>query len=121
MIGHLKIYIYFKNIYIYIYIYIYMCVCIYIYVCICIYIYKIYIYIQTFLFYQNSSVWLDMQDARSRDRNRPTLRLTKSQLSRSTRGPGWLREFLRYLFSNSSSSCLLIFLYPIGYQSAQFF
>ena len=33
----------------------------------------IYIYIvihrQTVLFYQNSSVWLDTQDARSRDRN----------------------------------------------------
>ena len=35
----------------------------------------------------------------------------------------WLKEFLRYLCSNSSSSsvCLFTFLYPIGYQSAQFF
>ena len=32
----------------------------------------------------------------------------------------WLRELLRYLCSNSSSR-LLTFLYPIGYQSAQFF
>ena len=32
----------------------------------------------------------------------------------------WLREFLRYLCSNSSSR-LFTFLYPIGYQSAQFF
>ena len=33
----------------------------------------------------------------------------------------WLREFLRYLCSNSRSVCLFTFLYPIGYQSAQFF
>ena len=32
----------------------------------------------------------------------------------------WLRELLRYLCSNSSSR-LFTFLYPIGYQSAQFF
>ena len=32
----------------------------------------------------------------------------------------WLRELLRYLCSNSSS-CSFTFLYPIGYQSAQFF
>ena len=32
----------------------------------------------------------------------------------------WLRESLRYLCSNSSSR-LFTFLYPIGYQSAQFF
>ena len=32
----------------------------------------------------------------------------------------WLREFLRYLCSNSSSH-LFTFLYPIGYLSAQFF
>ena len=72
----------------------------------------IYIYIvihrQTVSFYQNSSVWLDTQDARSLDRNQ-------------SNGPRWLREFLRYLFSNSSSSRLFTFLYLIGYQSAQFF
>ena len=32
----------------------------------------------------------------------------------------WLRELLRYLSSNSSSR-LFTFLYPIGYQSAEFF
>ena len=32
----------------------------------------------------------------------------------------WLKELLRYLCSNSSSR-LFTFLYPIGYQSAQFF
>ena len=32
----------------------------------------------------------------------------------------WLRELLRYLCTNSSSH-LFTFLYPIGYQSAQFF
>ena len=43
---------FFLKIYIYIYIYIYVV-----------------IHRQTVSFYQNSSVWLDMQDARSRDRN----------------------------------------------------
>ena len=33
----------------------------------------------------------------------------------------WLREILRYLWSNSSSVHLFTFLYPISYQSAQFF
>ena len=32
----------------------------------------------------------------------------------------WLREFFKVLYSNSSSR-LFTFLYPIGYQSAQFF
>ena len=49
------------------------------------------------------------------------------RLSRRPLGPQAdhvdLGEFLRYLFSNSnsSSSRLFTFLYPIGYQSAQFF
>ena len=33
----------------------------------------------------------------------------------------WLREFLWYLCSNSSCVRLFTFLYPISYQSAQFF
>ena len=72
--------------YIYIYIYIWKPINTHIYVSKCnrksnVYI-NIYIYIyivihrQTVSFYQNSSVWLDTQDARSRDRNPSTLRLT---------------------------------------------
>ena len=50
------------------------------YVCVCIYIYiYIYIYIlihrQTVSFYHNYSVWLDMQDASSLDRNPPNFML----------------------------------------------
>ena len=96
-------------IYIYIYIYIY---CIYIY-CIDIYCIYIYIYIvihrQTVSFYRNSSVWLDTQDAQSRDRDPSNFTLDKFQTTRSPSGPRWLREFLRYLFSNSSSSLCLHF------------
>ena len=70
----------------------------------------IYIYIvihrQTVSFYQNSSVWLDTQDAQSRDRN-------LSNFTLSFR-PRWLREFLRYLFRNSSSSCLFTFFYTLS-------
>ena len=41
----------------------------FLYIYIYIYIYNIVIHRQTVSFYQNSSVWLDTQDARSRDRN----------------------------------------------------
>ena len=44
-----------------------VCVCVYVYIYIYIYIYVI--HWQTVSFYQNSSVWLDMQDARSWDWN----------------------------------------------------
>ena len=81
----------------------------------------IYIYIvihrQTVSFYQNSSVWLDTQDARSRDRNPSNFTLDCASDHSTTLAKGILRYFI---FRNSSSLCLH-FLYPIGYQSAQFF
>ena len=77
----------------------------------------IYIYIhivihrQTVSFYQNSSVWLDTQDSRSRDRNPSNLyaRLSHRPLKRTTLAKG---IFQRYLFSNSSSSRLFTFFKP---------
>ena len=83
----------FSFIYIYIYIYIY-----------------IVIHRQTVSFYQNSLVWLDTQDARSR--NPSNFTLNKFQTSRPPSGPRWLREYLRYLFSNSSSVRLFTFFIP---------
>ena len=87
-------------IYIYIYIYIYTntsaragydtrSICIYIYIYIYIY---IVIHRQTVSFYQNSSVWLDPQDARSRDRN----------LSNFT---------IDYIFGNLSNIYIYIYIY----------
>ena len=84
----------------------------------------IYIYIviqrQTVSFYQNSSVW-------HWGRSKPGSKALQLYVRLNLRPLGqkayhiWLREFLRYLFSNSSSSRLLTFIYPIGYQSVQFF
>ena len=72
----------------------------------------IYIYIvihrQTVSFYQNSSVWLDTQDARSRDRKPIQLYV---RLSLRPLAQRWLREFLKYLCSNSRNFRLLTFLY----------
>ena len=68
-------------------------------VCVCIYIY-IYIVIhrQTVLFYQNSSVWLDTQDTRSRDRNPSNFTLDwvsdHSATKRTTLAKGILRYFI---------------------------
>ena len=129
-----------NNIYIYIYIYIYIrryiCVCIYIYIYIYIYthshryicvdIYK-YIYIvihrQTVSFYQNSSVWLDTQDARSQDRNPSNFTLDcvsdHSATKRTMLAKGILRYF--YFLATAAAAFVYIYLYPIGYQSAQFF
>ena len=66
-------------------------------ICVCVYIY-IYIYIvihrQTVSFYQNSSVWLDTQDARSRDRNFMVDCVSDhSSTKRTTLAKGILRYF----------------------------
>ena len=78
----------------YIYIYIYMIVMIMIYIYIYIY---IVIHRQTVLFYQDSSVWLDMQDTRSRDRNPSNFTLDcvsdHSSTKRTTLAKGILRYF----------------------------
>ena len=58
-----------------------------------IYIYIFVIHRQTVSFHQNSSVWLDTQDARSRDRNPSNF--TKTQTSRPISRPRWLREFFK--------------------------
>ena len=90
----------------------------------------IYIYIvihrQTVSFYQNSSVWLDTQDARSRDRNPSNFTLDwfsdHSATKRTTLAKGILRYLFIYLFLETAAAAFVyIFLYPIGYQSAQFF
>ena len=99
------IYISVKTIYIYIYIYIY-----------------IFIHRQTVSFYQNSSVWLDTYDTQSWDRNPSNFMLElvsdRSANKRTTLAKG----IFKVLCSNSSGSIhLFTFLYPIGYQSAQFF
>ena len=68
----------------------------------------IYIYIvihrQTVSFYQNSSVWLDMQDARSRDRNPSNFTLDcdsdHSSTKRTTLAKGILRYFYFYRLCN---------------------
>ena len=76
------------------YVFTYICICIYTYICVCIY---IVIHRQTVSFYQNSSVWLDTQDARSRDRNTSnfTLDLVSdlSATKRTTLAKGILRYF----------------------------
>ena len=74
----------------------------------------IYIYIvihrQTVSFYQNTSVWLDTQDARSRDRNTSNFMLDcvsdHSATKRTTLAKGILKYFI---FRNSSSVCLHFF------------
>ena len=79
---------------------------------------SIYIYIvihrQTVLFYHNSSVWLDTQDARSRDWNPSNFTLDcvsdHSSTKRTTLAKGILRYF--YFFRNSSSSLCLHFFIP---------
>ena len=68
-------------------------------------------------------MWLETEDARSRDRN-PTNFTLDLVSDRSANKHTTLAEgILKVLCSNSSSSSvrLFTFLYPIGYQSAQFF
>ena len=99
-------------------IYIYFSACIFC-VMICTYIY-IYIVIhrQTVSFYQNSSVWLDTQD---RNPSNFTLDCVSdhSSTKRTTLAKGILRYF--YFLETAAAAFVYIFLYPIGYQSAQFF
>ena len=84
----------------------------------------IYIYIvihrQTVSFYQNSSVCLDTLDARSQDRNPSNFTLE----SVSDYSANWRTTLAKGIFKvlcSKSSIRLFTFLYPIGYQSAQFF
>ena len=113
---------------VYIYIYIYTCMlsCIYIYTCMS-YLYVIfnkirlqyiYIYIvihrQTVSFYQNSSVWLDTQDARSRDRNPSNFTLDcvrdHSATKRTTLAKGIWRYFY---FKKQQQQPLFTFFYTL--------
>ena len=90
-------------------------------------IYKLHIYIvihrQTVSFYQNSSVWLDTQDARSWDRNPSNFTIDcvsdHSATKRTTLAKGILRYFL-FLFLETAAAAAFVYilLYPIGYQSA---
>ena len=63
---------------------------------------RIYIYIvihrQTVSFYQNSSVWLDTQDARSRDRNPSNFTLDCVSDHSSTQGTTLAKGILRYFY-----------------------
>ena len=78
--------------------------------------YTIYIVIhrQTVSFYQNSSVWLDTQDARRRDRNPSNCTLDwvsdHSSTKRTTLAGGIYGTFI-FRNSSSSSLCLHFFLY----------
>ena len=104
-----------------------------------IYIY-IYIYIYLFIYYHYyyyyiiaissilSTIHIILHLARHVGRSKPGSKPIQLYVSLSLRPLGpqayhvWLRDLLRYLSSNSTStSRLFIFLYPIGYQSAQLF
>ena len=95
---------------------------VYICICICMWLYNIHtlfvsmyicIYIvihrQTVSFYQNSSVWLDTQDARNRDRNPSNFTLDWFQTCRPPSGSRWLREFLRYFILATAAAFVYIF------------
>ena len=91
----------------------------------CIYIY-IYIYIyshpQTDCFILSELFSVVKHVGRSKLGSKPIqlyVRLNPRQLGQQAYH-GWLGKLLRYLYSNSSSR-LFTFVYPIGYQSAQFF
>ena len=77
-----------------------------------------YVYIvihrQTDSFYQNSSVWLDTQDARSRDRNPSNFTLDLSATKRTTLAKGIFMVFILATATAAAAVCLH-FLYPIGY------
>ena len=87
---------------------------------ICVY---IVIHRKTVSFYQNSSVWLDTQDARSRDRNPSNFTLDcvpdNSSTKRTTLVKGNFKVFL--FLETAAAFVLHFFKYPIGYQSGQFF
>ena len=61
---------------------------------------RVYIVIhrQTVSFYQNSSVWLDTQDARSRDRNPSNFKLDRDSDHSSTKQTTLAKGILRYFY-----------------------
>ena len=85
----------------------------------------IYIYIvihrQTVSFYQNSSVWLDTWDVWRWDGNPSNFTLDLVSDWSANKRTTLAKGIYQVLCSNSSSVHLFTFLYPIGYQSAQFF
>ena len=87
----------YTHIYVYVYIYVY-----------------IVIHRQTVSFYQNSSVWLDTQDARGWDWNLSNFTLDCASDHSSTKRTMLAKGILRYffIFRNSSSSLCLHFFIP---------
>ena len=82
-----------------------------------IYIY-IYIYIvihRQISFYQNSSVWLDTQDARSRDRNPSNFTLNcdtdHSSTKRTTLAKGILRYFYFYFLETAAAAAAFVYIF----------
>ena len=93
------------SLYIYIYIYIY-----------------IYCHPQTVSFWHHFSVSLDTQDAWSQDRNPSNFTLDLVSDHSANKRTTLAKGIIRSLCSNGSSNVrLFTFLYPIEYQSAQFF
>ena len=97
-----------------------------IYICVCVYIYTyvyIYIVIQTDCFVLSELFSVPRHAGRSKPGSKPIqlyARLSLRPLGQQAHHV-WLRELLRYLYSNSNVRLFTFFLYPIGYQSAQFF
>ena len=97
-LGHIFVIFY---IYIYIYIFIYLYIYFWVYFG---YILHIYIYIfsvihrQTVSFYQNSSVWLDTQDARCRDQNPSNFTLDCDSDHSSTKRTTLAKGILKYFY-----------------------
>ena len=79
-----------------------------------IYIY-IYIYIvihrQTVSFYQNSSVWLDTQDARSRDRNPSHFTLDCISDHLGTKQTTLAKEILRYFLFLETAAAAFVYIF----------
>ena len=82
-----------------------------------IYIY-IYIYIvihrQTVLFYQNSSVWLDTQDAQSWDRNSSKFTLDWVSDLSATKRTTLAKGILRYFILATAAAFVYIFFYTLS-------
>ena len=68
-------------------------------------------------------MWLDTQDARSRDRNPSNFTLDCVSDHSATKRTTLAYVILRYFcfLETAAAAFVYIFLYPIGYQSAQFF
>ena len=67
---------------------------------------------QTVSFYQNSSVWLDTQDARSRDRNPSNFTLDEVSDLSATKQTTLSKGILRYLFQQQQQQPLFTFFIP---------